>query len=87
MACNRNHRSAPSLTTLNDDQSNSEGRHKCPGCALIYGFIDGFDGIISRFDQIKDSIDESQAQYGRHKSARQAYERGYLLGTQERNRI
>lgn len=87
MSCNRNHRSAPSLTTLDPDQSNSEGRHKCPGCALIAGFIDGFDGVEKRFDEIKDSLDDSQAQSGRHKNAHQAYNRGYELGKKERNNI
>lgn len=46
MLCNSNHRSAPSLTLLDNDQSNIDGRHKCPGCSLIAGFIDGFEGYF-----------------------------------------
>lgn len=87
MPCDKNHRNAPSLDTLDKAQSNSEGRHKCPGCAMIAGFSDGLDGLEPRFDEIKDSLEDSQAQRGRHKNARQAYERGYLLGKNERNSI
>lgn len=85
--CNKNHRSAPTLTTLDTDQSDPNGRHKCAGCAIIAGFSDGLEGIDSRFDTIKDTLPESQAKAGRHKNARQAYERGYALGQNERNNI
>lgn len=87
MICNDNHRSAPSLSTLDNDQSNPDGRHKCPGCALIAGFNDGFSGIQMRFEQIKDYLNDSQAQMGRHKNARQAYEKGYILGNNARYSI
>ncbi len=77
MICYKNHRYAPILDTLPDDQSGN-GRHKCAGCAYEQGLIDGLNNHPKSLDY--DALLDSQAGYGRHKNVYEAYELGYQNG-------
>lgn len=82
MICCNNHRYAPILENLPDDQS-GDGRHKCPGCAMEQGLIDGFNDNPKNLNI--DSLLDSQAGSGRHKDVYEAYELGYQRGQMARN--
>lgn len=82
MICNKNHRYAPILESLPDDQSGS-GRHKCAGCAFEQGVLDGLNNNPMNLDY--ESLNDSQAGSGRHKDVYEAYKLGYQKGSAVRN--
>ncbi len=80
MRCSKNHRYNNSLKNLSDEQG-GPGRHKCPGCAYLQGYADGFNSEPQNFDL--NSLPDSQAGTGRHKSAEEAYKLGYDRGRRD----
>ena len=77
--CNKEHRYEEKFKDLPDSQeTTSDKRHKCAGCAYELGFEDGRNGLEKR--QSLSDVPRSQAGAVRHKDAMRAYKMGYEEG-------
>ncbi|MEZ9595723.1 hypothetical protein AB4298_13905 [Shewanella sp. 10N.261.52.F9] len=79
MTCQLTHRYNPDFSSLPDDQSKFNGRHKCAGCAYDEGRRLGSEKspmLSLDYSQLPDS----QAGTVRHKSVQAAFAKGYYDG-------
>lgn len=77
--CKKRHRYLSMFDQLPDAQDNqSNGRHKCVGCAYVLGLWDALNGAEMRNNL--NELPKSQAGTGRHKDAMKAYLLGYQYG-------
>lgn len=79
MICKKKHRYLEGFRTLSYAQDNENGgRHICAGCAYEEGLRDGLNGNPRKKDL--SYLPCSQAGTVRHKSAIEAYNKGYEYG-------
>jgi len=81
MICTDPHRYDSDFDVLPESQANSEGRHKCAGCAYDQGYSDGLARVEPNFDA--EDLPYSQAGVVRHKSPHAAYNMGYADGMRQ----
>lgn len=84
MACKKEHLEIqPFMKDLPHDQGGI-GRHKCAACAYEEGFKAGYNLEEQiNFNNLLDSLEESQAKEQRHKSPHAAFAQGYLDGVKQ----
>ncbi|WP_350668724.1 hypothetical protein [Pseudoalteromonas sp. 69-MNA-CIBAN-0232] len=79
MTCQQPHRYSPNFSSLPDDQSKFNGRHKCAGCSYDEGYRLGL-AKSSTLNLDYAGLPDSQAGKVRHKSVQAAFAKGYMDG-------
>ncbi|NLR37327.1 hypothetical protein HG695_21255 [Aeromonas hydrophila] len=83
--CEKDHRYDSYFSSLPEDQSKFNGRHKCAGCAYDEGRRMGLArerSVHINFENLHD-LPDSQAGSVRHKSVQAAFAKGYSDGILE----